>query len=105
MADEVGYETHLLTIDEALSRLDNMLQSIMWKAYNLWRQTVKLQLHEDYGGYVAQLKAEHARRTTPTAVVVDTKASQEVGPATAEEIVSEEQAAQDEEGWEDAEAF
>ena len=105
MADEVGYETHLLTIDEALSRLDNMLQAIMCKAYHLWRQTAKLQSHEDYEGYVARLRAEHAHTTAPPAVAVDTNASHDAGLAQADEIVSEERAAQDGGDWEDAEAF
>ncbi|TBU59954.1 hypothetical protein BD310DRAFT_876361 [Dichomitus squalens] len=93
MADEVDYETHLVTIQEALARLQGPPAHVMHKAYELWTHTAQLQAQNEYRYYVSQLAVEHARAAV---------ASHGARPAGADEVVSAEQAAQDAENWEDA---
>ena len=99
MADEVNYETHLLSIDQALSVLQGSIQyTIMLKAYVLWTDTVKFQAGDEYKVYITDLKAEYARITAASSAPAD-------GDATGDEsVVSQDLAALDANdwGWEDS---
>lgn len=65
MADEVNYQTHLLTIDEALQRLSRnvLYQHIVRTAYAVWRDTLKWQADPEYQRYCTDLKEEQAKLT------------------------------------------
>ena len=57
MADEVNYETHFLSIEDALSVLCGEQRHIMSMGYQLWRETVEMQSQSAYKEYTAHLRA------------------------------------------------
>ncbi|KAM5532516.1 hypothetical protein V8D89_013803 [Ganoderma adspersum] len=57
MADEANYETHFLSIEDALSVLCGEQRHIMNMGYRLWRDTVEMQSQSAYKEYVAHLRA------------------------------------------------
>ncbi|KAI0758939.1 hypothetical protein C8Q74DRAFT_1300977 [Fomes fomentarius] len=65
MADEVNYQTHLLTIDDALRQLSRnpLYQHIVRIAYTVWRNTMEWRAEPDYQRYCAALKEEQAKLT------------------------------------------
>ncbi|KAI0742867.1 hypothetical protein C8Q80DRAFT_1191184 [Daedaleopsis nitida] len=74
MADEVGYKTYLLTIEDALPLLNRQLGHIVRTAYQLWLDTLELQAKPEYLQYMTQLRqaevedaARRAAETRPVA--------------------------------------
>ena len=94
MADEVNFETHFLSIDDARSVLHGVQRHIVNMAYRLWRDTVELQSQSRYKEYMAQLRA--AAGASGVSVGVGASPSQE-------RLVTTTQAAQDDDSWEDEE--
>ena len=62
MADEVGYETFLLTIHEALRALEShpTHHHIVQTAHTLWKDTVQIQADPRYQRYMAEIARKDA---------------------------------------------
>ena len=82
MADEVNYETHLLTYEDALDRLADspVYRHIVNIACAVWRNSVQLQNSPEYRQHIATMDAKRAQRSqqpthsVPEEVVADKEA-------------------------------
>ena len=92
MADEVNYETHFLSIDDALSVLRGVQRYVVNIGYRLWRDTVELQSQSRYKEYMAQLRT--IVDASGVSVGTTTNPSQE-------RLVTTTQVAPDDDSWED----
>ncbi|KAI1790536.1 hypothetical protein LXA43DRAFT_481875 [Ganoderma leucocontextum] len=98
MADEVNYETHFLSLEDALSVLGGVQIYIVNVAYRLWQDTAEMQSRSTYKEHVAQLRA-----MADASSAADLNASVGAGAGPSQErLVSTTQAAQDAESWQDS---
>ena len=63
MEDELGFQTYLLTLAEALRRLEGnrIYTTIVERAYSLWQETAELQANPAYGRHLALLDEDEAK--------------------------------------------
>ena len=98
MEDEVNYETHLLSIQDALSVLHGGQRLVVDMAYRLWRGTVETQSKKWYKEYVAELHA-----TAGANSVADPPASVQAGADhSREKPASTTKTADDADSWENS---
>ena len=98
MEDEVNYETHFLSIQEALSVLHGGQQFVVDRAYQLWLGTMKTQSQRWYKEYIAGLHATAGASST-----ADPSASVQAGADhSRERPASTTQAVDDTDSWENS---
>ncbi|KAM5532514.1 hypothetical protein V8D89_013801 [Ganoderma adspersum] len=100
MEDEVNYETHFLSIGDALSVLHGPQQIIVSIAYQRWLHTVEMQSQSWYKQYIAELHAVAGASST-----ADPSASGSVQAGadhSRERLASTTQAADDTDSWENS---
>ncbi|PIL25853.1 hypothetical protein GSI_11606 [Ganoderma sinense ZZ0214-1] len=98
MADEVNYETHFLSIKDAISLLPGPYQLIVHMAHRLWLDTVEMQSQDWYQERIAKLHALASARNP-----VDATATARAGPDHSQgRPAPTTQAPQDTDSWEDS---